>query len=413
MNNRKNLIYLLLVTSILFATNISCEKEENSHDPDNPVNNTITPTFTYSKILEGTEIRSIIQTNDGGYIGISQSEDYYIIKYDIDFNISWSKTYGGTDKDYAESIIQTKDGGFLVTGWSKSNDGDVNQNHGGYDIWICKLNSTGNLLWNKSYGGTDSDGVSRQNSVIETTNGGFYILGYTKSNNGDVSENKGGYDAWLVKISPSGEIEFEKTFGGIGNDYGRMIIETDFKYNFLINVNSLFGYFNEPGNWVVQIDESGSVLWKTNLYGFNSGGINITSNDEIIAVNTNVNEFLLSKLDNSGNVISNKIIHFQSFSTKQPFAIKILQTEDGGFIIIGDLAGGNNMDCILFRTSSDLDLKYKKIIAGNDYDNSRSLFQNGNNSYIYQIVTSSKDLEDIQHSEWICSVIINIHELIE
>ena len=409
MKNRKNLIYLFLMAGVLLATNTSCEKEENFPDTDNK---TVTPTFTYSKILDKKEIRNIIQTNDGGYIGIAHSEDYNIIKYDIDFNISWSKAYGGTDKDYAESIIQTKEGGFLVTGWSKSNDGDVNQNHGGYDIWICKLNSTGDLLWSKSYGGTGDEGVSKENSVLEATSGSFYIIGHTKSNNGNVSENKGGYDAWLVKISPSGNIEFEKTYGGTENDLGRKIIETDSKYTFSIKVNSSNGDFIEPGNWVVQIDESGGILWKTNLYGMNSGYINTTSNDEIIVVNTSAIEFLLSKLDKSGNIISNNNIDFQSISNKQPHANKILQTEDGGFLIIGDLGGGNSQDCILFRTSPNLDSKYEKIIAGNDYDKSISLFPIGNNSYIYQIVTSSRRLEEITLSGWMSSAIIILDELI-
>ena len=409
----KNLICLFLMASVLFTTIISCEKEENQPDLDNQDNKIITPTFTYSKVLDGKEIRNITQTNDGGYIGIAHGEDYNIIKYDIDFNIVWDKTYGGSDKDYAESIVQTKDGGFLVTGWSNSNDGDIEQNHGGYDIWICKLNSTGELLWSKNYGGTGSEGISKENSVIETTSGSFYIIGHTTSNNGNISENNGGYDAWLVKINSSGEIEFEKTYGGTENDFGRKIIEIESNYTFSVKVNSSNGDFSESGNWVVQIDENGGVLWKTNLHGMNSGFINNASNGEVIAINTSATEFLLSKLDGNGNITSNNNIGFLSISNKQPHANKILQTEDGGFIIIGDLGGGNSQDCILFRTSSNLDLKYEKIIAGNDYDKSISLFPNGDNSYIYQIVTSSKDIEDIQHSNWICSTIINLDELIE
>jgi hypothetical protein len=403
----KNLIYLFLMTCFLLTTIISCEKEENQ---DNKI---ITPTSTYSKVLDGKEIVNITQTSDGGFIGIVHGEDYNIIKYDIDFNIMWNKTYGGSDKDYAESIIQTKDGGFLVAGWSKSNDGDVNQNHGGYDIWICKLNSTGELIWSKSYGGTGSEGISKENSVLETASGSFYIIGHTTSNNGNVSENNGGYDAWLVKINSSGEIEFEKTYGGTGDDFGRKIIEIDSKYTISVTVKSSNGYFSESGNWVIQLDESGGILWKTNLPGTNSGYINNTSNNEIIAVNTSASEFLLSKLDGSGNVVDSNNIGFQSNSNKQPFANKILQTEDGGFIIIGDLGAGNSQDCILFRTSSNLDLKYEKIIAGNDYDKSISFFPVGINSYIYQIVTSSKDLEGIIHSEWMCSVIIKLDEFIE
>lgn len=409
----KNHIYLFLITSALLTTIISCEKEETQPEIDNQDNKIITPTFTYSNVLDGKEIRNISQTTDGGFIGIAYGEDYNIIKYDFEFNIVWDKTYGGSGNDFAESIIQTNDGGFLVVGWSNSNDGDVIQNHGEYDIWVCKLNSTGNLIWSNNYGGTGSEGVSKENSVLELENGSFFIMGHTTSNNGNISLNKGGYDAWLVKISPSGEIEFEKTYGGTEGDFGIKIIKTDSKYTFSIKVNSTNGDFGGAGTWIVQIDESGEVIWKTNLYGMNSGFINNASNGEIIAVNTSKNEFLLSKLDGNGNVISNNNINFLSISNKQPFANKIIQTEDGGFIIIGDLGGGFGQDCILFRTSSNLDLKYEKIIAGNDYDKSISFFPSGDNSYIYQIVTSSDDIEGFQHLKGVCSAIIYLDELIE
>lgn len=226
-------------------------------------------------------------------------------------------------------------------------------------------------------------------------------------------ENNGGYDAWLFKINSSGEIEFEKTYGGTNDDYGRKIIKIGPKYAFSVKANSSNGDFSESGNWVVQIDESGLVSWKTNLYGINSGYINTTSKDEIIVVNTSLSEFLLSKLDSNGNVIINNNISFQSTSNKQPSANKILQTQDGGFIIIGDLGNGNSQDCIIFRTSNSLDLKYEKIIAGNNFDKSISFFPSGTNSYIYQIVTRSKDFEGVQYSQLICSVIVKLEELVE
>tara|TARA_R110002020_G_C16272421_1_gene771200 strand:+ start:940 stop:2178 length:1239 start_codon:yes stop_codon:yes gene_type:complete len=412
MKNRK--IILLLIVVIILTTNYSCSNDDNPSNPDNIDNKTITPTFTNSKILDGKEIKNIIKTNDGGYICINFSKDYNVIKYDIDFNIIWNKTYGGSDDDIAESIIQTNDGGYLVTGYSKSNDGVVNHNNGGYDIWVCKLSSTGELLWNKSYGGTGDEGINKENSVLETTNGSFYIIGHTSSNNGNISENNGGYDAWLIKINSSGQIEFEKTYGGTGDDFGRKIIQIGSKYAITVTANSTNGIFNESrGNWVVQIDESGEILWKKNLLGTNSGYINSTSNDEIVVVNTSLSEFLLSKLDNNGNVINNNVISFQSISNKQPSANKIIETEDGGFIIIGDLGNGNDQDCILFRTSASLNLKYEKIIAGNDYDKSISIFSNGSNSFFYQIVTSSNDIQNIPHTQWICSAIIKLEELIE
>lgn len=376
-------------------------------------NSLITPQFNVLKVIDGKEIRNIIKTSDGGYIGIAYSQDYDIIKFDSNFNIIWNKVYGGSDGDYAESIIQTIDGGYVVIGGTKSNDGDVTINHGGYDIWVCRLDTEGNLVWERSYGGSDGEGVSKENSLMQTSDGGYIFIGHTESNNDDISLNHGGYDAWLVKINSIGDIEFEKTYGGSENDFGRKIIETNMNYSISIKAGSSDGDFSASGNWVVQIDENRDILWKTNLHGMNSGFINTTADDEIIVVNTSANEFLLSKLDFSGVVIMDKTINFQSLSSKQPSAVKIMQTSDKGFIVIGTLGNGNDADALLFRLTPELNLLYNKIYSGNDLDMSASLIPLNNTDYIYQFFTSSTDIEGIQHSSWMASAIIKLEELVD
>ncbi|MBI9035809.1 MAG: hypothetical protein JEZ03_15210 [Bacteroidales bacterium] len=373
----------------------------------------ITPQFNVLKVIDGKKIRNIIKTSDGGYIGVAYSQDYDIIKFDSEFNTVWNKIYGGSDGDYVESIIETNDGGYVVIGGTKSNDGEVTINHGGYDIWICRLDTEGNLVWERSYGGSDGEGVSKENSLMQTNDGGYIFIGHTMSNNGDISINHGGYDAWLVKINSIGDIEFEKTYGGSENDFGRKIIETNMNYSISITVGSSDGDFNAPGNWVVQIDENKDILWKTNLHGMNSGFINTTVDNEIIVVNTSANEFLLSKLDFSGVVLMDNSINFQSLSSKQPKAIKIMQTSDKGFIVIGTLGNGNDADAVLFRLTPELNLLYNKIYTGNDLDMSASLMPLNNTDYIYQFFTSSTDLEGIQHSSWMYSAIIKLEELVD
>ncbi|WP_321279158.1 hypothetical protein [Marinifilum fragile] len=373
----------------------------------------ITPQFNVLKVIDGKEIRNIIKTSDGGYIGIVNSQDFDIIKFDSEFNTVWNKIYGGSDGDYVESIIQTNDGGYVVIGGTKSNDGEVTINHGGYDIWICRLDTEGNLVWERSYGGSEGEGVSKENSLMQTNDGGYIFIGHTESNNGDISLNHGGYDAWLVKINSIGDIEFEKTYGGSENDFGRKIIETNMNYSISIKVGSSDGDFNAPGNWVVQIDENKDILWKTNLHGMNSGFINTTVDNEIIVVNTSANEFLLSKLDFSGVVLMDNSINFQSLSSKQPHAVKIMQNSDKGFIVTGTLGNGNDADAVLFRLTPELNLLYYKIYTGNDLDMSASLIPLNNADYIYQFFTSSTDLEDIQHSSWMSSAIIKLEELVD
>ena len=141
-------------------------------------------------------------------------------------NIEWQKTLGGTTTDYAYSIQQTTDGGYVVAGQTSSNDGDVSGNHGGYDIWVAKLNSTGATMWRKIFGGVGNDGAY---SIQQTVDGGYIIAGITYSNDGDVSGNHGQTDAWVVKLNSLGAIVWQKTLGGTDRDHASNIQQTDRK----------------------------------------------------------------------------------------------------------------------------------------------------------------------------------------
>ena len=112
--------------------------------------------------------------------------------------IQWQKCLGGTVTDEANSIQQTSDGRFIVAGYTFSNDGDVSGNHGNSDYWVVKLNSSGDILWQKCLGGTIDD---RAYSIQQTSDGGFIVAGFTVSNDGDVSGNHGASDAWVVKLN--------------------------------------------------------------------------------------------------------------------------------------------------------------------------------------------------------------------
>ena len=366
--------------------------------------------FKVLKVFDGKEIRSIIKTSDGGYIAIANSEDYDVLKFDSNFNLVWNKTYGGTQVDRAESIIQTNDGGYLVVGKSKSSDGDVSVNHGGNDIWACKLDPDGNLSWQNSYGGSGSETLNGENAVLQTGDGGYLIAGNTTSSDGDISNNHGGYDAWLVKINSTGTIDFEKTIGGSSDDFGRKIIETNADYTLLVQTSSSDGDFSEPGNWLVQTNSSGNIVWKTNLNGSSSGSISNTSDGGIVAINATLTNFTLHKVDSNGDIVLAKTISFQDTLPKQPSSKKIIQTEDKGFMIIGSLGNGSDADALLFRVNPDFNIIYYKIYEGNNIDISASLLSLGSNQYIYQFYTGSSDITNITHSSWLASAIVKVEE---
>jgi hypothetical protein len=133
------------------------------------------------------------------------------------------KALGGTGNENVQSIQPLADGGYIVAGYTESNDGDVSGNHGGQDAWILKLNSSGAIQWQKALGGTGNENAQ---SVQLTTDGGYIVAGQTLSNNGDVTGNHGGQDAWVVKLSTSGGIHWKKALGGTANDDARSIQPT-------------------------------------------------------------------------------------------------------------------------------------------------------------------------------------------
>lgn len=199
---------------------------------------------------------SIKQTRDGGYvIGGSktvksgffnlkkENNDAWIAKISNSGIIQWQKTYGGTKDDNVKSILQTIDGGFIVAGSTESIDGDIENNHGDKDAWILKLSISGNLEWQKCFGGLKED---KAESIQQTFDKGFLIAGSTKSNDGSI-KNHGAEDAWVLKLSSNGSMQWQKCFGGSDYDYANSIKET-IDGGFIVAGTTLSNDLNVKGN---------------------------------------------------------------------------------------------------------------------------------------------------------------------
>jgi hypothetical protein len=162
------------------------------------------------------QTNSNIPGQAGTVIGYHGNGDAYVGKVGMfDTDIHWEKALGGTSTDQANSIQSTSDGGYIMAGYTYSTDGDVTGNHGGQDAWVVKLSATGDLVWQKTLGGTGSD---LANSIQSTSDGGYLVAGSTSSNNGDVTVNHGGSDAWIVKLDATGSPLWQKTIGGTNSD---------------------------------------------------------------------------------------------------------------------------------------------------------------------------------------------------
>ncbi len=159
-----------------------------------------------------TDIKS---TFDGGFVTIGRSistdfdvtglhgisDDTWVVKLDSVGNLQWQKCLGGTHYEHGSSILQLADSSYLTLSFSNSNDGDITGNHsfGPNDVWLVKMDKTGNLQWQKCFGGTSEEQAF---DMLQTTDGGFVFTGTTDSNDGDVSGNHGAFDTWVVKLSP-------------------------------------------------------------------------------------------------------------------------------------------------------------------------------------------------------------------
>lgn len=130
-------------------------------------------------------------------------------------SIEWQKSLGGTIDDNARASVFTSDGGCIIAGEAFSNNGNVSGNHGSDDYWVIDLDKNGNLLWQKCYGGTS---VEWANSIKATNTNEYIIVGKTFSNDGDVTGNNGRADYWILIITQSGSIVWEKTYGGSESD---------------------------------------------------------------------------------------------------------------------------------------------------------------------------------------------------
>jgi len=176
---------------------------------------------SWAKAIGGTEYdrcASVVQTTDGGFAVAGRTSsfgaggwDFFLVKFSSAGALEWSRTAGGMDADYGYSVVQTTDGGFAVAGYTNSFGA------GDYDLFLVKFTSTGAVEWSRAVGGTNyDDGYS----VVQTTDGGFAVAGRTES------FGAGSADFFLVKFSSAGAVEWSRAVGGTNDDYGLSVVQT-------------------------------------------------------------------------------------------------------------------------------------------------------------------------------------------
>lgn len=269
--------------------------------------------------------------------------------------IEWQKCYGGSDGEGGYHILQTADGGYIIAGGSNSSDGQVTGNHGWEDIWILKITATGDIQWQRSIGGTSLEALRK---IQQTNDGGYVIAGHTLSNDGDVSGNHGSVDYLVIKLSTNGDIQWQKCYGGFGA-------------------------------------EILSSLWTTSDGGYIVSGAS-NSDDGDVAGNHGRKEtsWWIIKLTSNGDIEWQK-----SYGGSQPYgASSIWPTSDGGYIAAGptqsiDSVPGHHggFDGLITKLTANCDIQWQKCLGGSLNDFISSLQETGDGGYIVAGTSQSND----------------------
>lgn len=255
-----------------------------------------------------------VSTNQG-------AGDMWVFKLDMNGNLIWEKTYGGSNFDGAFSVETYPNGDILVAGFTNSNDGDVSGNNGLGDVWVVKLDPQGNLLWQNPLGGSNGD--SGYDAVL-TSDGGIAVVGITLSNDGDVSGHHGDWDFWVIKLDSAGNLLWQNALGGSGEDQPRAITESSdggivvagLTRSMDGDVSNFLGGFGD--SWIVKLNSSGVLQWEKSIGGTSSENIyalEAVSDNQVIALgysrSNNIDlsgshgsdDLWLCKLDGASNMV--------------------------------------------------------------------------------------------------------------
>lgn len=301
----------------------------------------------------------VVQTSDGGYAlaGYKNSYsagglDYWLVKTDENGNALWNRTYGGPGDEIAFALIQTSDGGYVLGGKSDS----FGQ---GYDIYIVKTNSTGDVEWAHNYGGSQDDVMWTPSTILETNDGGLIFAGETKS------YGAGNGDIWLIKTDMQGNTLWNMTYGGVNEESSPGLIRTADGGYLMVGSTSSYGAGNSDV-WLVKVDAAGNPQWNKTYGGSGTDvGMSVVQTpDGGYAVGAISNSFGLGgwdawliRTDSSGNKLWDRV--YGGAGDDELYTV--LEVTNNVFVIGGDTSslGAGNLDGWLMQTSAENGLAWK------------------------------------------------------
>ncbi|MEE9175849.1 MAG: hypothetical protein V3U19_06705 [Thermodesulfobacteriota bacterium] len=324
---------------------------------------------------------SIQQTIDGGFIVAghaaflpgSSSWDVWILKLDTAGDVEWQQVYGGGYKDVAYSIQQTTDRGYIVAGFTSFVFG------GETDVWVLKLDSAGDIEWQRAYGGSNSDTAK---SVQQTNDGGYIVAGYTSS------FGAGESDGLILKLSSNGDVEWQKTYGGSDVERVEAIKQTNDGGYIAVGFTNSFGA-GLGDILILKLDSSGDIEWQ-NTYGESKGdgaySIQQASDGGFIVAGHTYSfgagerDFWVLKLSQNGNIEWQRSYGGVNNDT----AHSIQQTTDGGYVAAGYTYsyGSGRDDFWVLKLDRDGNVEWGHTYGGNDSDRAFSIKQISGGAYL-------------------------------
>jgi len=369
----------------------------------------------------------MIPTHDGGFaivggtnsgdgdfkVPSSNGSDAYLAIYNGHRQLEWTNTIGGTGEDNFSGVAQTSDGGYIAVGQSESTDGKIGGNHGGFDVLLAKFSASGNLEWQKSFGGS---GDEFGEAVVPTFYGGYAIVAFTTSDDGNVSGNHntdGNFDGWFIQVGAKGNLLFQHCYGGSDFDGFFGMVPSN-NGSFILEGASgsidgdVSGNHGNGDAWIVKVNALGKIVWQKCVGGSGSegdgnndittttdgnvvidGGSNSTDGD-INAQNDTAVSFAAKLNSSTGNIIWSKSYAEPSLRNGGG----IFATSDGGAVECGAVApsfDATTFDVLISKFDKKGNEEWYKRLGGSDFDGAITGYELPNHDLNIVCLTKSAD----------------------